>query len=134
VKAALQHCYDPRDYSLLNSTFNILSKKHGQLKAVVQAMVELCISWLPEIKERDGVDRWLELVETVRSVTEGKVSVLIEMMGENVTDIRRSSWKPHAHELPLLSLIITKACQSQAKLKIQQNLCGQHLTFCQNSK
>ena len=98
MKAAVQHCYDARDYPLLNSTFNILSKKHGQLKAAVQTMVELCISWLPEIKERDSVDRWLELVETLRGVTEGKASVYIEKIGTNATNPRRSSWKPREHE------------------------------------
>lgn len=75
MTAAVQHCYDARDYLLLNSTVSLLSKKHGQLKTAIQAIVELCISWLSEIKERDGVDRWLELVETLRTVTEGKVRV-----------------------------------------------------------
>ena len=31
------------------------------------------MTWLDEIKQRDGVDKWLELVETLRTVTEGKV-------------------------------------------------------------
>ncbi|KAF9527761.1 hypothetical protein CPB83DRAFT_792684 [Crepidotus variabilis] len=73
VKAATQYCYDARDYTLMNSTINILTKKHGQLKAAVQAIVELAISWLPEIKEREGIDKWLELLETLRTVTEGKI-------------------------------------------------------------
>ena len=73
MKAAVQHCYDAKDYPLLNSTVSLLSKKHGQLKSAVQAIVELSIVWLPEIKEKAGVERWLELVETLRGVTEGKV-------------------------------------------------------------
>ena len=73
MKAAVQHCYDAKDYPLLNSTVSVLSKKHGQLKSAVQAIVELSIEWLPEIKEKAGVERWLELVETLRGVTEGKV-------------------------------------------------------------
>ncbi|KAF5312350.1 hypothetical protein D9619_002908 [Psilocybe cf. subviscida] len=73
VKAAVQHCYDARDHTLLNNTVSTLSKKHGQLKAAVQAIVELSMNWLPEIKQRDGIDRWLELVETLRGVTEGKI-------------------------------------------------------------
>lgn len=73
MKAAVQHAYDARDHALLNSTINILCKKHGQLKAAIQAIVELSISWLPEIKQRDGQDKWLELLETLRGVTEGKV-------------------------------------------------------------
>ena len=60
---------------MLNSTVTILSKKHGQLKAAVQAIVELTMSWLAEVKSQDGVERWLELVETLRGVTEGKVCV-----------------------------------------------------------
>jgi 26S proteasome regulatory subunit N5 len=50
-----------------------LSKKHGQLKGVVQAMVEQAMTWLAEIRQREGDVKWLELVETLRSVTEGKV-------------------------------------------------------------
>ncbi|TFK30833.1 26S proteasome non-ATPase regulatory subunit 12 [Coprinopsis marcescibilis] len=73
AKAAIQHAYDARDYTLLNSTILLLSKKHGQLKAVIQAFVEQAIGWLAEIKERDGEERWLELLETLRTVTEGKI-------------------------------------------------------------
>jgi 26S proteasome regulatory subunit N5 len=50
-----------------------LCKKHGQLKGVVQALVEQAIGWLKEIKEREGTEKWLELIETLRSITEGKV-------------------------------------------------------------
>jgi len=73
AKAAIQYCYDARDYPLLNSTILLLSKKHGQLKAAIQAFVELTISWLEDVKKRDGLDRWLELLETLRTVTEGKI-------------------------------------------------------------
>ena len=50
-----------------------MSKKHGQLKGAIQAMVELAMTWLDEIKQRDGTEKWLELIETLRTVTEGKV-------------------------------------------------------------
>jgi 26S proteasome regulatory subunit N5 len=50
-----------------------LSKKHGQLKGAIQAMVERAMTWLDEIKQRDGTEKWLELIETLRTVTEGKV-------------------------------------------------------------
>ncbi|PPQ67116.1 hypothetical protein CVT25_005717 [Psilocybe cyanescens] len=36
-------------------------------------MVELAITWLPEIKEKGGLEKWLELLETLRVVTEGKI-------------------------------------------------------------
>jgi 26S proteasome regulatory subunit N5 len=74
AKAIIQHTYDARNHTLLNSSIQTLSKKHGQLKAVIQAFVEQAIEWLHEIKSRDGTEKWLELVETLRSVTEGKVN------------------------------------------------------------
>ncbi|KAF8642032.1 hypothetical protein AX16_009753 [Volvariella volvacea WC 439] len=73
VKAIVQHTYNARNYDLLNSSITVLSKKHGQLKGAVQAMVELSMGWLDAIKQHDGIKRWLELVETLRGVTEGKI-------------------------------------------------------------
>ncbi|KAH9937230.1 PCI domain-containing protein [Fomitopsis serialis] len=73
VKEISQLCYDARNYALLNSSINTLSKKHGQLKASTQAMVELAMGWLDEIRTREGDEKWLELIETLRTVTEGKI-------------------------------------------------------------
>jgi len=66
-------CYETRAYDLLNSTITVLSKKHGQLKGAVQAMVELAMGWLENVRKNEGIERWLQLVETLRGVTEGKV-------------------------------------------------------------
>ncbi|GLB35964.1 putative motif in proteasome subunits, Int-6, Nip-1 and TRIP-15 [Lyophyllum shimeji] len=73
VKAALELAYQAKDFALLNSTITTLSKKHGQLKAAIQAMVEQAMGWLDEIRQQYGVEKWLELVETLRQVTEGKI-------------------------------------------------------------
>ncbi|TFK77288.1 PCI-domain-containing protein [Pluteus cervinus] len=73
VKAIVQHAYDAENFDSVNSSISILSKKHGQLKGAVQAMVELSMTWLEPIKEKHGIKRWLELVETLRVVTEGKI-------------------------------------------------------------
>ncbi|KAJ7246272.1 PCI domain-containing protein [Mycena haematopus] len=73
VKAVVEHCYEARDFGLLNSNVSILSKKHGQLKAAVQAIVELVMGWLTEVKKSAGTEKWLELVQTLRGVTEGKI-------------------------------------------------------------
>lgn len=67
--------YTAKDLAALNANVTLLSKKHGQLKGAVQALVELVMEWLDEVKSRDGADKWLELIETLRSVTEGKVGV-----------------------------------------------------------
>ncbi|KAF7302732.1 hypothetical protein HMN09_00908100 [Mycena chlorophos] len=73
AKAIVQHCYDARNYDLLNANVSLLSKKHGQLKAAIQAIVELVMGWLDEVKKSAGTDKWLELVQTLRTVTEGKI-------------------------------------------------------------
>ncbi|KAJ7878648.1 PCI domain-containing protein [Mycena leptocephala] len=73
VKAVVEHCYEARDFDLLNSNVSILSKKHGQLKAAVQAIVELVMEWLEDVKKTAGIEKWLELVQTLRGVTEGKI-------------------------------------------------------------
>jgi hypothetical protein len=36
-------------------------------------MVEQSMGWLEETKKREGIEKWLQLVETLRDVTEGKV-------------------------------------------------------------
>ena len=77
MKEISQLAYNARNYTLLNHNIQLLSKKHGQLKAAIQALVELVMGWLQEIKERDGTERWLELIETLRTVTEGKVCYLL---------------------------------------------------------
>jgi 26S proteasome regulatory subunit N5 len=82
VKAVIERCYDARAYDLLNSSITVLSKKHGQLKAAIQAMVERVMGWLDEIKKREGTEKWLQLVETLRGVTEGKVCSSLDPTGE----------------------------------------------------
>jgi 26S proteasome regulatory subunit N5 len=76
VNTIAELVYAARDYALLNSTVALLSKKHGQLKGVVQALVEQTMSWLEEVKKEAGIETWLELLETLRSITEGKVRAM----------------------------------------------------------
>lgn len=73
MKAIAQHCYEARDFAQLNSSVTLLSKKHGQLKTVVQALVEQVMGWLEDVKKKEGTETWLQLLETLRGVTEGKV-------------------------------------------------------------
>ena len=106
----MQHAYDARNFEVLNISIQTLSKKHGQLKSVIQAMVEQAIAWLPEVKERDGTDKWLELLETLRTVTEGKVrpffcyDAAVSILIRHLTpDLPRNPSRPrHPPPLPLL--------------------------------
>lgn len=72
--------WQQRDLDLLNSQLTLMSKKHGQLKEAVVRMVDEAMTFLPELKKQKdagefgaGKDRWLELVQTLRAITEGKV-------------------------------------------------------------
>ena len=76
VKEASELCYKARNLELLNSNISTLSKKHGQLKASIQALVEQAMGWLEDIRKTEGTEKWLELIETLRTVTEGKVCTL----------------------------------------------------------
>lgn len=66
-------CYQGKDFEALNTNVATLSKKHGQLKESVKTMVELVMGWLDDVKAAHGENTWLELVETLRTVTEGKI-------------------------------------------------------------
>lgn len=65
--------------SLLNSTLQTYSKKHGQLKEAVVRMVDQAMTYLPGLQAQQGAVaggdklRWLELLETLRDITEGKI-------------------------------------------------------------
>lgn len=76
AQEASELCYKARDLKLLNSNISTLSKKHGQLKATIQALVEQAMGWLEDIRKKEGTEKWLELIETLRTVTDGKVYVL----------------------------------------------------------
>lgn len=91
-------CWDQGDLDLLNAQLTVMSKKHGQLKEAVVRMVDEAIKWLPELKRRKDAgdykapgqkDRWLELVQTLRDITEGKVSPHGTNCGYSQTDGRK---------------------------------------------
>ncbi|KIK70805.1 hypothetical protein GYMLUDRAFT_66019 [Collybiopsis luxurians FD-317 M1] len=73
VKTISEYCYQARDFERLNSNITLLSKKHGQLKSVIQSLVEQAMGWLEDIRKKEGDKPWLQLVETLREVTEGKI-------------------------------------------------------------
>jgi len=62
---------DSGDWGLLNEQILLLSKKHGQLKQATTKMVQVAMSF---IKEAPDMEKQLSLIETLRTVTEGKVS------------------------------------------------------------
>ena len=65
-------CKDAGDWDLLNEQVLLLSKKHGQLKQATTKMVQVVMSFLDEAP---NVETKLSVIETLRTVTEGKVWV-----------------------------------------------------------
>jgi 26S proteasome regulatory subunit N5 len=59
-----------KDWSLLNEQVQLLSKKHGQLKQAITGMVQVVMTYL---NETPTLDVKLSVIETLRTVTEGKV-------------------------------------------------------------
>lgn len=64
-------CKGQSDWSMLNEQVLLLSKKHGQLKQAVTKMVQVVMDFLDDTPD---LDTKLSVIETLRTVTEGKVS------------------------------------------------------------
>ncbi|KFA64819.1 hypothetical protein S40285_01359 [Stachybotrys chlorohalonatus IBT 40285] len=68
-------CKNAGDWSLMNDQTLVLSKKHSQLKQAVTKMVQTVVGFLddtPDLKTK------LSVIETLRTVTEGKIFVEVE--------------------------------------------------------
>lgn len=65
--------HSAHDSAQVNAYLQILSKKHGQLRQAVQKMVERAMEI---VQTSEGKDK-LDLIETLRDISEGKVSMRI---------------------------------------------------------
>lgn len=63
-------CKNAGDWSLMNEQVLLLSKKHGQLKQAITKMVQTVMGFLDDTP---NIDVKLTVIETLRTVTEGKV-------------------------------------------------------------
>ncbi|RUS18067.1 PCI domain-containing protein [Endogone sp. FLAS-F59071] len=68
-------CYETGEWRLLNEHVVLLSKKHGQLKGAITKMVQEAMS---HIDHTPNMPTKLELIDTLRTVTEGKIYVEVE--------------------------------------------------------
>jgi 26S proteasome regulatory subunit N5 len=66
---------DSGDWSLLNEQVLLLSKKHGQLKQATTKMVQVVMGFLDSTP---NMETKLTVIETLRTVTEGKIFVEVE--------------------------------------------------------
>ncbi|KAL2150345.1 hypothetical protein VTH82DRAFT_8021 [Thermothelomyces myriococcoides] len=68
-------CKNAGDWSLLNDQTLVLSKKHGQLKQAITKMVQTVMGFLDQTP---NLETKLSVIETLRTVTEGKIFVEVE--------------------------------------------------------
>lgn len=71
LNAIVTICKNAGDWSLMNEQVLLLSKKHGQLKQAVTKMVQTVMTFLDDTP---NIDVKLTVIETLRTVTEGKVN------------------------------------------------------------
>lgn len=67
--ATISILHKKQKWKLLNDHIGILSRKHGQLRQATQKMVDEAMTYFPELEGQTKLD----LIETLREVTEGKV-------------------------------------------------------------
>ncbi|KAH6562853.1 hypothetical protein BASA50_003039 [Batrachochytrium salamandrivorans] len=67
--------YDAKDWKLLNESIVVLSKKRALLKQAITNMVQHAIKYVDEISD---MKIKLELIDTLRTVTDGKIFVEVE--------------------------------------------------------
>ena len=73
----VQICYEAKNWNTLNEHIIMLTKKRSQLKQAVAKMVQECCIWIAEGK-LPSKEIELELIDTLRTVTEGKIYVEVE--------------------------------------------------------
>ena len=68
--AIVEICFEAKNWSALNEHIVLLSKRRSQLKQAVTKMVQECCAYIDKTPDRETM---IKLIETLRSVTEGKV-------------------------------------------------------------
>lgn len=74
-RAVLETCFEARDWKTLQENVVVVSKRRGQMKQVVQAVVRQAMGYIEHTPDKATK---VELIKTLQSVTEGKIYVEIE--------------------------------------------------------
>ncbi|XP_057806920.1 26S proteasome non-ATPase regulatory subunit 12 homolog A-like [Salvia miltiorrhiza] len=75
VTDILQLCLDAGSWATLNEQIVLISKRRGQLKQAVQAMVQQAMQYIDKTPDLDSK---IELIKTLNNVSAGKIYVEIE--------------------------------------------------------
>lgn len=72
-----QLAFDAKEWSVLSEQIQLLSKRRGQFKQSVTAMVQKCCEFVEQLAATDK-EQELQLIHTLRTVTAGKIYVEAE--------------------------------------------------------
>lgn len=72
--AIVEICLEAKNWSALNEHIILLSKRRSQLKQAVTKMVQECCTYVDKMPNKETM---VKLIETLRSVTEGKVNIFL---------------------------------------------------------
>lgn len=73
--AIVQLCFQSKKYDILNENVVLLSKRRSQIKMAVTKMVQECCTYVDKMPDKPTM---LKFIETLRTVTAGKIYVEIE--------------------------------------------------------
>lgn len=73
--AIVQICFDAGNWNALNEHIALLVKRRSQLKQAVVKMIQECYGYVEKIEDKETK---LKLIDTLRTVTEGKIYVEVE--------------------------------------------------------
>ena len=72
MEGIVQICFDTKQWDLLNENIIALTKRRSQLEAAVTKMVQRCCTYVDRMPNEELK---LKLIDTLRTVTAGKVTV-----------------------------------------------------------
>jgi 26S proteasome regulatory subunit N5 len=68
-------CFNAKDFKALNEHIVLLTKRRSQIKQAVTKLIQECCTFVDQIPDKDVM---LELIDTLRKVTSGKIYVEVE--------------------------------------------------------
>lgn len=71
----MELCFEAGDFNNLNEQILTLTKRRSQIKQSITTMIEKCCTYVDQIKDKETQ---LKFIETLRTVTAGKIYVEIE--------------------------------------------------------
>lgn len=73
--AIVQVCFEAGNWNALNEHIALLVKRRSQLKQAVVKMIQECCTYVEQMPDKEAK---LKLIDTLRTVTEGKIYVEVE--------------------------------------------------------